>query len=86
MRGWNDKNGTQGKELLNKNDLKLAAMSGDGTYFMCYPANKEVYLEYMKGVCIRMIHPVHTPTNKNNYAAAFLILFDIHRSYLNVME
>ncbi|MGG0451777.1 TIM barrel protein [Priestia megaterium] len=48
MWGWDDKDLPQLKKLLDENGLKLAAMSGDGPYSMCDPANKEVYLEYIK--------------------------------------
>lgn len=46
--GWDDKDLVNVKELLDKNDLQLAAMSGDGPYSMCDPANKKEYLEYIK--------------------------------------
>ena len=48
MWGWDDKDLPKVKELLDKNDLKLAVMSGDGPLSMCDPVNKEAYIEYIK--------------------------------------
>lgn len=48
MWGWDDKNLPQVKELLDKNNLKIAVMSGDGPLSMCDPINKDAYIEYLK--------------------------------------
>ncbi|OXS79957.1 TIM barrel protein [Domibacillus enclensis] len=48
MWGWEDKDLPQLKKLLDENELKLAAMSGDGPYSMCDPADKEKYLNYIQ--------------------------------------
>lgn len=48
MWGWEDKDLPQLKKLLDENELKLAAMSGDGPYSMCDPADKKKYLNYIQ--------------------------------------
>ena len=48
MWGWDDKDLSQVKKLLDENDLKLAVMSGDGPLSMCDPANKKPYIDYIK--------------------------------------
>jgi len=46
--GWDDKNLPRVKELLDKNNLKIADMSGDGPLSMCDPVNKKAYIEYIQ--------------------------------------
>ncbi|WP_196604118.1 TIM barrel protein [Pectinatus haikarae] len=46
--GWEDKDLPEVKKLLEKNDLKISVMSGDGPYSMCDPVNKKVYIDYIK--------------------------------------
>ena len=47
MWDWSNKNLPEVKQLLADNDLKLAAMSGDGPFSMCDPKDKEGYLDFL---------------------------------------
>lgn len=46
--GWENKNLTEVKELLEKTGLKLSAMSGDGPYSLCDPETKKEYIDYLR--------------------------------------
>lgn len=48
MWGWDDKDLPKVKELLDKNGLKIAVMSGDGPLSMCDPVNKAAYIDYIR--------------------------------------
>jgi hydroxypyruvate isomerase len=46
--GWEGKDLREVKNLLDKNNLKFSAMSGDGPLSMCDPMNKRDYIAYIK--------------------------------------
>nr|WP_325213723.1 TIM barrel protein [uncultured Oscillibacter sp.] len=49
MWGWDNKDLPKIKKLLDQNGLSMAAMSGDGPYSMCDPADRQAYLDYIRG-------------------------------------